>query len=388
VSGNEWNTPSNFQPFAVRQQFNNVLSLTNPYGLFPGGVSPFPYSYDPKNPQFILPASLFAIDRNFVWPYTYQFNFSVQREIAKSLTFTGAYVGTLARRLPFAVDVNYPVYNSTATTGNVNNRRPLDVGVASSVLVMKSIMDASYHGLQLTVDKKMGGHFGLKSFYTFSKSMDGAQMHNNTTQGLAQDFNNLSLEKARGDFDRRHNFVTSLIWQMDYFNSFNAPARAVLNGWSLSGIASFRSGQPLTITSGKDNNLDGNNNDRANIIGNPYLDPNRPRSQVVAQWFNTAAFVANAAGTDGNAGRNIIDGPGLRNVDLALFRVFRLRERLQLQARAEVTNAFNLVSLTIPSAALATTANVNQGVLTSALFGQIRNAADMRQMQLGLRLTF
>ena len=65
-----------------------------------GGVSPFPYSYDPKNPRFILPANLFAIDNQFVWQYTYQMNFSVQRQIAKEWIVTGAYVGTLARRLP------------------------------------------------------------------------------------------------------------------------------------------------------------------------------------------------------------------------------------------------------------------------------------------------
>jgi hypothetical protein len=61
---------------------------------------------------------------------------------------------------------------------------------------------------------------------------------------------------------------------------------------------------------------------------------------------------------------------------------------MQLQARAELSNAFNMVSLEIPTAALATTSNANQGILTSALFGQIRNAGDMRQVQLGLRLTF
>ncbi len=75
-------------------------------------------------------------------------------------------------------------------------------------------------------------------------------------------------------------------------------------------------------------------------------------------------------------------------MDIGIFRVFRIHEKIQLQARGEVSNAFNLVSLTIPSAALATTAVPNVGVLTSPLVGQIRNASDMRQVQLGLRLTF
>jgi hypothetical protein len=388
VSGNEWNTPSNFQPFAVRQQFNNVQSLSNPYGLFPGGISPFPYSYDPKNPRFITPANLFAIAENFQWPYTYQLNFSVQRQITHDFSMTAAYVGSLSHRLPFAVDINYPTYNSTATTTNVNNRRAIDTGTLGSILLMESNMNASYNGLQITAEKKMGHHFGVKSFYTHSKSLSGAQLTNNTTQGLAQDFNNLSLERGRSDFDRRNNFVTSFIWQMDYFGHTNALVRNVINGWTLSAIASFRSGLPFTITSGKDNNLDGNNNDRPNLIGDPYLDPHRPRSAVVAEWFNTNAFAPNAAGQDGNVGRNTMDGPGLRNVDLGIYRNFRFKERVNLQARGEFTNAFNLVSLVIPSTALATTANVNQGVLTSALFGQIRNAADMRQVQVGLRLTF
>ena len=387
VSGNEWNTTSNFQPFAVRQQFNNVQSLSNPYGNLPGGVSPFPYAFNPANPQFITPANLFGIGSDFQWPYTYQLNFSVQRQI-KDVSITAAYVGALAHRLPFAVDVNYPAYTATATTSNVNARRPIDTNTLGSILLLESNMNASYNGLQFTVEKRFGKRVGFKSFYTFSKSLDGAQLQNNTTQGLAQDFNALWEEKGRADFDARHTFVTSFIWNLDYLGHANRALRAVANGWSLSGILTLRTGLPFTVTSGKDNNLDGNNNDRANLIGDPYLDPHRPRSAVVGEWFNTAAFTANAPGTDGNSGRNILEGPGLRNLDLGLFRSFNLNERFKLQARAEASNAFNLVSLQLPSTALATTANLNAGVLTSPLFGQVRNANDMRQVQLGLRLTF
>jgi len=387
VSGNQWNTTSNFQPFAVRQQFNNVQSLTNPYGNLPGGVSPFPYSYDPANPRFITPANLFGIASDYQWPYTYQLNFSVQRQV-KDISFTAAYVGALAHRLPFAVDVNYPYYNSTATSSNVNARRPIDTGALASILMMQSNMNASYHGFQLTAEKRMGKRLGFKAFYTFSKSLDGAQLQNNTTQGLAQNFNALWEEKGRADFDARHTFVTSFIWNLDYVGQTNRVLHAIADGWSLSGIMTLRSGFPFTVTSGKDNNVDGNNNDRANLIGDPYLDPHRSRSDVVAQWFNTAAFASNAPGTDGNAGRNILDGPGFRNLDLGLFRWFKITERIKLQARGEATNAFNLVSLVLPSTALATTANLNAGVLTSPLFGQVRNASDMRQVQVGLRLTF
>src|SRR5262249_36535274 len=150
---------------------------------------------------------------------------------------------------------------------------------------------------------------------------------------------------------------------------------------ALSGIASFRSGTPLTITSGNDRNFDGNNNDRADLIGNPFLDPNRPRSQVVDQWFNPAAFsgVTQAIHSfDGTAGRNIIDGPGLKNVDMGIFREFRVSERKRLQFRGESSNALNLVNLSNPVTSVSSTSTL----------AKITTARTMRQVQMGLRLTF
>ena len=377
VSGNEWNSTSNAQPFAIRQQFNNVESLTKPYGLLPGGVSPFPFNYNPATPSFILPAALSGIAPDFRWPYTYQFNFSVQRQIKKDFSMTAAYVGSLGRRLPFGIDLNYPYYNSTATTGNVNNRRPNQPGVLSSVNSVESVMNTAYHGLQITAEKRMSKHVGVKSFYTWSKSLEGVQLDNNTVNGGAQDFRNLSEDRGRSDNDRRHVMVASVIWNLDYFDKTNPVLRQVINGWSLSAIATFQSGLPMTVTAGKDTNLDGTNNDRANLVGNPALDPHRSRSDVTAMWFNTSLFSVGANGTDGTAGRNILNAPGSKNVDIGMFRDFRIKERLKLQARGEFTNAFNLVNLDKPTL-----------TFSSNLFGQIRNALPMRQVQVGLRLTF
>jgi hypothetical protein len=188
VSGNEWNSTSNYNPFAVREQFNNVQSLTNPYGLLPGGVSPFPFTYNPANPQFILPASIYGIAPNFRWPYTEQLNFSVQRQIGKSLSVTAAYVGALGHRLPFAVDLNYPTYTSTATTGNVNNRRPIDTGTLAQIYSVESIMNTSYNALQFIVEKRLAQHVSFKGFYTFSKDLEGAELDNNTVNGGAEDY--------------------------------------------------------------------------------------------------------------------------------------------------------------------------------------------------------
>ncbi len=164
---------------------------------------------------------------------------------------------------------------------------------------------------------------------------------------------------------------------MDYFSKMNPFVRSVINGWELSAIMFLQSGAPVNITSGSDINLDGVNNDRVNVVGNYLLDPHRSRSDVSNMWFNTAAFAKPAAGTDGNLGRNVVDAPGMRDVDLGLFRNFKFGERVVLQARGEITNAFNLVNLSAPTA-----------TISSAAFGTIRSAGAMRNVQLGLRLTF
>jgi hypothetical protein len=126
-----------------------------------------------------------------------------------------------------------------------------------------------------------------------------------------------------------------------------------------------------------DNNLDGSTSDRPNQIGNPLLPANRPRSQLVAMWFNPAAFASPPYPTDGTAGRDILNGPGYKDVDMAISRDFQIRERFNLQFRAEATNAFNLVNLNSPVS-----------TLSSGNVGQITGAGSMRQGQLGLRLTF
>ncbi len=167
------------------------------------------------------------------------------------------------------------------------------------------------------------------------------------------------------------------MWDLDYARTPWRVLNYAANGWSISTISTFRSGLPITPTAGRDNNLDGTNNDRPNLISDPRLNPNRSRAETTAAWFNPAAFVQAPTGTDGLLGRNVLVGPGMRNVDMAVLRSFRWKEFMTFQFRAEFTNIFNLVSLSNPL-----------GTLTSPGFGSVRTARDMRQMQLGLRATF
>lgn len=406
VSGNEWNTDTNFQPFSTRFTFTNVTTalnasnqptgatLSNPYNNLAGG-DPFPYIFNPSNPKFIPGASIFGFSPNFQWPYSYQFNLSVQRQITSDFSVQVAYVGTLSHDLPFAIDQNYPVFlpSASSSSANILSRRPVDnanVGVTPSplgaILLVQSNQTASYHGLQVTATKRMSHHLLVNGFYTYSKTLSSAQLDNNTTQGGAEDVSRLFLDKGRTDFDMRHMFVASGVWQISYYSGSRTVLRELLNGWSVSPIVTLHSGLPFTILDGSDANLDGNSTDRAQLVAgvNPMLDPHRSRAAAVAQWFNTAAFSKNAATTgvfvDGNSSRNFLDGPGFRDVDLAVFRDIQIREKLALQLRLESTDAFNLVSLQNPTG--------NGATVGSSTFGAITSAYPMRQLQLGARITF
>jgi hypothetical protein len=299
--------------------------------------------------------------------------------------------------LPFAQDINAPRTGSlapacaTSAGGNIVARRPIDnTRVATctapgspfgTVLLVQSNQTASYNGLQATAQLRMTHGLMLYGFYTFSHTFDSVQLDNNTTQGGAEDMTNLGLERGPADFDLRHQFVTALVWQLHYYHGDRFLARGIANGWTISPIINIHSGLPFTVLNGKDANLTGNSNaERAELVSgqNPVLN-----NRTAAEWFNIAAFSQNPANlvngiaVNGNSGRNMLRGPTFKDVDLAISRDFVFKEHLDLQLRADAYNVFNLVSLSPPGATVG-----------SSTFGVITSASAMRQLQLGLRLTF
>jgi carboxypeptidase family protein len=432
VSGNEWNTVTNFEPSAVRFSFTNVTqqvtgsgltavpqgaTLSCPYnklvaknasgtplgptvtcaagsGSGASGTDPFPF----VPPQFLTPGGpFFGFVKNFQWPYSYQFNFSVQRQVTSNFSVSAAYVGNLAHDLPFAQDINAPATGAlvpacaTSAGGNIVARRPIDnTGVATcaapgspfgTVLLVQSNQTASYNGVQATAQLRMTHGLMLYGFYTFSHTFDSVQLDNTTTQGGAEDMTNLGLERGPADFDLHHQFVTALVWQLHYYHGDHFLAREIANGWTISPIINIHSGFPFTVLNGKDANLTGNSSaERAELVPgqNPVLS-----KRTAAEWFNIAAFSQNPANllngiaVNGNSGRNMLRGPTFKDVDLAISRDFVFKDRLSLQLRADAYNVFNIVSLNPPGATVG-----------SSTFGVITSASAMRQLQLGLRLTF
>jgi hypothetical protein len=154
----------------------------------------------------------------------------------------------------------------------------------------------------------------------------------------------------------------------------------IVSNWEIQGIATFQSGRPFTVAllSDIDNSNTGRSvlgfgaNDRPDIVGDPDVDDPGPD-----RWFNPAAFAFSARGTFGNAGRNILEGPGYANVNLGLIKHVVLGGRVRLQLRAEAFNLFNRVNLNLPD-----------NFLGSPTFGQILSAGSPRHVQFGVKLLF
>jgi outer membrane receptor protein involved in Fe transport len=422
ISGNEWMLSQNFQPFAVRETnaFTHVVSLQNIYSTdcqdFAGCVSPFPYLYNKANPKYVSPASLVFVQKGMRWPYNIQANFGMQQQLTTNVAFTINYVGAFTRKLPLYIDDNAPIYNVTTpssnTTGNVNCRRPYDAlptatattcanpapgsRYMSNGYVITDGQSANYNGLQVGMQKRLSRGISLNGFYIWSKGLASASMQTTGNIGNSagtepEDYHDLSLERQREDNDMRNQAVVSGVWKPDYFGNFNRVTRTILDGWSLAGTLTMHSGKPFTITSGNDDNLDGDNNDRPNILPGKtarVLDTHRSRVAERAEWFDTSAYCriasagcpagAGAGGLDGLVRVNSLDGPGYKDVDASLFRDFTMGEHVRFQFRGEATNVFNFVNLSNPGGTLNSTSS----------FGVISGASAMRVLQVGGRLLF
>lgn len=424
ISGNEWMLSQNFQPFAVRETnaFTHVVSLKNIYTTdcqdFAGCVSPFPFIYSPANPRYVSPASLVFVQQGMRWPYNIQANFGVQQQFGRDLAVSISYVGAFSRKIPEYIDHNAPVYNTTTpssnTTGNVNCRRPYDaipfatgstttcaspaVGSKyySNAYVIEDGQTTDYNGLQVSVTKRLNQRFSVNGFYIWSKALASASLQTTGNLGNSagtepEDYYDMGLERQRTDNDQRQQAVISGVWKPDYFASYNRVTRTLLNGWSIAAIVTMRSGKPFAITTGTDDNFDGDTNDRPNIVPGKFehlIDNGGSRSLEKKQWFDTTAYCKNGAagcpagvgssGLDGVVRNNSLDAPGYKDVDASLFRDFTIYDRVKFQFRGEATNVFNFVNLGAPGGTMSSTSS----------FGVISGASSMRVLQVGGRLLF
>jgi hypothetical protein len=362
------------QPFSAQVQINQPFSFSDPYR---GQVNPFPYTQPRTDDErrkftFLRPSVVGeTLDPELADGYMQQWNFNIQQETVHGIVVTAAYVGSKGTRLPMQRELNPAIFGPGATTGNVNQRR-IYAPDFSTIAEYESNGFSTYNSLQLTLNKRFSHGYSILANYTWAKSIDNISLD---TAGAVQNTFDLRSEKALSDFDARKRFVSSFLWEIP--SPKKGPARLLVGGWQLNGIFTISSGSPFNVVSGQDRALTGGGTQRPNLVGDPYLDPNRSRNDLIAKYFNPAAYALPAVGSFGNSGRNTLIGPGNYNLDASVFKMIPIRESLRLQFRAEFFNALNNPNFSAP------VANIGTGTV-----GSILSATSPRILQFALRLAF
>jgi len=343
------------------------------------GKSPYPFippttEAQKKAYQFVTPAATTSFNADFGTPYAQQWNFNIQQQLPFQIIVTSAYVGSKSARLFGSHNLNPAVYGPGATVANTQARR---IYQAFGTIEDESTVGYSqYHSFQLTINKRFSRGFTLLAAYTFSKDIGLTSSQGEGSLGT-RDPNNWNLDKGLMPTDRPNILAISSVWQAPS-PSGNKVLKAALGGWELTGIFTATSGAPLTVRAGVDRSLNGQGLDTADQVGDWQINGSRSRSAEALQWFNTAAFTLPALGTVGTSGIDIVRGPAMSNLDLALFKNFSVKERWKFEFRAEFFNALNHTVLGNPNT-----------TLTNATFGKILSTQTPPRIgELGLKLSF
>jgi hypothetical protein len=345
------------------------LTLNNPFPSF----FPFP-----------LPDSALAIQRDLRTAYMQHWSASVQQQLGRSRVLEVAYVASKGTKLLSARDINQPP-PSVLPLGLPFVPRPNPF--FDDITQIESRANSRYDSLQVRFQQRLDFGLAMLGSYTLSKSEDDASNFFSSAgdPNFPQDSNNLRPERGPSNFDTRHRFSLSYAYDLPlgkgkrYFAG-DGWVSTLLSGWQTFGIVTLQSGRPFTVAllGEIDNSGTGRSalgfgaNDRPNLGGDPNLSSRTPE-----RWFNTSAFVFPAPGTFGNAGRNILTGPGFQNVNASLVKNTALNERFNLQLRAEAFNLFNHPNLNLPD-----------NFLGSPTFGRISSAREPRHLQFGVKLLF
>jgi len=309
--------------------------------------------------------------KNYPDGYMQQWSLDIGRELVPNLLIDLAYVGSKGTKLDNGRNMNQAVLGP----GSIASRRPYpSIGTITQFMAAGN---SNYNSFQFKSEKRFSGGLSFLSSYTWSKSIDTASKWGSS--GL--NAYNLRLERGLSDFDVRHRWSFSHTYEFPfgsgrrYMSSAKAIEQAFLGGWQVSGILSLQSGNPLTVALATDRANIGTSTQRPDQIA----DPNLHGKGTPSQWFNTAAFALPAAGTFGNAGRNTIQGPPIKNMDLAFMKKFVINEHQYFQFRAEAFNLTNHTNFDNP--------NTTFGGQT---FGRIlsANIGHNRQIQLGGKFYF
>jgi hypothetical protein len=390
----------NFAPrVGLAYKISDKLVLRTSYGIFYGGQENGPYSnpspgFNPPffvtqsfnmpclgnsaNPSFPLtncsipgfnslqqgfPANslvdpntplLFSISPKITTPFMQQWFLGFQYELPSNIVAQVSYVGSHGADLFGLFNGNQAVPTSDPNSPTAG-RRP-DPNIDAGIYALRSNLFSNYTALQLKLEKRFSNGLQFEAAYTYSHALDDASSASLGAQNQG-DFRlqtEPQLEYGNADFDVRQRFVFNFVYDLPFgkdqrFGSDLSGFRNQLVGnWQITGIISAQTGNWFTPT---DDLVNISNSDcggevfncaRPNVVGNPNGTP-----CIAGTIFNTCAFVPNTVeGTFGDAGRNIIRGPGLHNWDLSFIKQFPVREQMHFEFRAELFNIWNHPNLT------------------------------------------
>jgi hypothetical protein len=292
-----------------------------------------------------------------------------------------SYVGTHGDRLIRPIDINYPQPADVLRLGSVNLARP-NRGYGS-ITLRETTARSNYWGV-LSSFRHDGGVAGsLTVNYTLSRNRTDAS-NDRESVDIPQNPLDLAVEYADARTDRRHVFTANYVYMLPFFKaSTRAAIKAIFSGWSISGITTINSGQPVPrILANTNGFLRGA---RPNIVGNP--DAGRPTAALF--WFNPNAYAPAADGTFGNSRRAEWRQPGRDQTDLSVAKNWSLNGMQRLQLRADIINAFNHTQWQADPNATGLDNTCTSSLVTcnaaGDTFGQILSARAPREIQLGLK---
>ncbi len=342
----------------------------------------------PIDANYITPkgTNLFVEEIDGRKPRVYMWTFSLQKSILRDWVLEAAYVGSRGVRL----SKRYNAY-SNVTPGVLYDVTP---GVATRYPQLNQMLYSSqsgwseFHGLNVKIERRFNDGVQFLSAYTLGKSIDSDSAGSFGSPNLNPA--NFQLDKGLSDFDIRHRWVTSIVYELPFgkgrrfAGNVGRAADLAVGGWQLNTIASWQSGVSRSVTS---TNLTGLSyvTQRADATGiKPYSSFNgiNPREDFggannALYWFNPNAFSPTLPLKFGTSGRDIISAPAWWNFDISAFKNFRFTESAYLQFRAEAFNAFNNVQFNPPDMSV-----------VSPNFARLTSAQRPRVMQMALRFVF
>lgn len=368
---------------------SDATGLADPYRNA-GVANPFP-SRNPSRDYDFSPLLPFGTDTYFVdphlrTPYVYQYNLSVQRELASNLVAEAAYVGNSSKKLTGLIDANPYVPGAGRRALNVTEE------IFDYLNTFSNVGRGNYNSLQATLAKRPGetgffGDAGFKLSYTLGHAIDTTSGYIERIEGQVPSYNP-ELFRASSDEDIRHRLAFSAQWELPFNRVFNRGPKRLIEGWILYPIVTWRSGFPIDVMAGmRQLGLPGPSGAgdapvvRANLVG-PIVVHDPKSTRTVAgntgnYWFDPTSFSYDVTSGYGTLGRNAFRGPGRTNVDVAIAKELPVRETLKCQIRVEAFNLFNTVQWADP----------DENIFSDS-FGQVSDTYDPRVLQFAIRISF